>query len=66
MKAKFIATTEAYNHIAVEDLHTPIGIVSSALIRTKDIQRLVIDIGKNSYKILFIIILFKNNIFFRY
>lgn len=44
VKATFVATTGAYNHIAVEDLHTPIGIVSSALIRTKDIQSLVIDI----------------------
>lgn len=44
VKATFVATTGAYNHIAVEDLHTPIGIVSSALIRTKDIQSLEIDI----------------------
>jgi len=47
VKATFVATTGAYNHIAVEDLHTPIGTVSSALIRTKDIQSLEIDIGKN-------------------
>jgi len=44
VKATFVVTTGAYNHIAVEDLHTPIGIISSALIRTKDIQSLVIDI----------------------
>jgi len=47
VKATFVATTGAYNHIAVEDLHTPIGTVSNALIRTKDIQSLEIDIGKN-------------------
>lgn len=45
VKATFITTTGAYDHIAVEDLHTPIGIVPSALIRTKDIQSLVVEIG---------------------
>jgi len=44
VKATFLSTTGAYNHIAVEDLHTPIGIVSSALIRTKDIQSLQVEI----------------------
>lgn len=47
VKATFVSTTGAYNHIAVEDLHSPIGIVSSALIRTKDIQSLQVEIGNN-------------------
>jgi len=46
VKASFVATTGAYDHIAVENLHTPIGIVASALIRTKDIQSIEVDIGK--------------------
>jgi hypothetical protein len=51
VKATFLSTTGAYNHIAVEDLHTPIGIVSSALIRTKDIQSLQVEIGNKYYYI---------------
>lgn len=46
VKATFVATTGAYNHIAVEDLLTPIGVISSSLIRTKDILSLEIEIGK--------------------
>lgn len=46
VKATFVTTTGAYDHIAVENLHTPIGIVSSALIRTKDIQSLELEIGR--------------------
>lgn len=45
VKATFVSTTGSYNHIAVEDLQTPIGIVASALIRTIDIQSLKVDIG---------------------
>jgi len=45
VKATFVTSTGAYDHIAVEDLHTPIGIISSALIRTKDIKSLEVDIG---------------------
>lgn len=56
VKATLIATTGAYNHIAVKDLHTPIGTVSSALIRTKDILSLEIDIGNNNQLIFFLII----------
>lgn len=47
VNATFVATTGDYNHIAVEDLHTPIGIVSSALIRTKDILSLEVEIGND-------------------
>jgi len=47
VKATFVTTTGAYDHIAVEDLHTPIGIVPSALIRTKDIQCLEVEIGND-------------------
>lgn len=49
MKATFVSTTGDCNHIAVEDLHTPIGIVPSALIRTKDIQNLQVEIGNEFY-----------------
>lgn len=45
VKATFLSATGAYDHIAVQDLQTPIGIVSNALIRSKDIQSLVIEIG---------------------
>lgn len=51
VKATFVSTTGAYDHIAVEDLHTPIGIVSSALIRTKDIQSLQVEISNKYYYI---------------
>lgn len=52
-KATFVCSTGAYSHIAVEDLHTPIGIVSSALLRTKDIQSIEVEIGNEYYLVFF-------------
>jgi len=44
VEATFVTTTGTYDHIAVEDLHTPIGIIPTAIIRTKDIQSLKVEI----------------------